>query len=55
MTGLRVKPRLGDALFWFNTIPRGNQPDELSQHAGEPVVKGTKWSVTRWFRTYAIV
>jgi len=44
---LAVKPRRGDALLFFNVHLNG-EVDERAQHAGCPVVRGTKWTATRW-------
>ena len=45
--GLAVKPRKGDALLFFSLDLKG-QLDSASLHAGCPVIKGTKWSATKW-------
>ncbi|TVU19939.1 hypothetical protein EJB05_36121, partial [Eragrostis curvula] len=47
--GVAVKPRKGDALLFFNLSPDGTT-DSLSLHAGCPVIKGEKWSATKWIR-----
>lgn len=47
---LSIKPKRGDALFWFNVLPDGVTPDLLTEHAGTPVIKGTKWCMTKWLR-----
>lgn len=48
-TGLEVKGRKGDAIVFRNALPdRG--PDPLSEHAGLPVTKGTKYLASRWIR-----
>ena len=45
--GVAVKARKGDALlFWSLDID--SNVDELSLHGGCPVIKGTKWSATKW-------
>jgi prolyl 4-hydroxylase len=46
-TGLSVKGRTGDALVFCNTDADG-KPDALAEHAGEPVIKGTKYLASRW-------
>ena len=48
-TGLRFKGRSGDALLFRNALPDG-RADELSQHAGLPVVAGEKFIASRWIR-----
>ncbi|XP_077232396.1 putative prolyl 4-hydroxylase 4 [Tasmannia lanceolata] len=45
--GIAVKPRRGDALLFFNLHPDGT-PDQISLHAGCPVIEGEKWSATKW-------
>ncbi|EAY98503.1 hypothetical protein OsI_20415 [Oryza sativa Indica Group] len=47
--GVAVKPRKGDALLFFNLSPDASK-DSLSLHAGCPVIKGEKWSATKWIR-----
>ncbi|KAH7981672.1 hypothetical protein HPB52_000677 [Rhipicephalus sanguineus] len=59
---LAVKPRIGDALFWFNLRPydgdEGPQHfdfwhekkilDAHTWHTGCPVLRGSKWIATKW-------
>ncbi|GKV39089.1 hypothetical protein SLEP1_g46904 [Rubroshorea leprosula] len=45
--GIAVKPRRGDALLFFSLHPNA-VPDPSSLHAGCPVIKGEKWSATKW-------
>ncbi|KAK3135236.1 hypothetical protein QOZ80_5BG0416460 [Eleusine coracana subsp. coracana] len=47
--GIAVKPRKGDALLFFNLNP-DSTTDSSSLHAGCPVIKGEKWSATKWIR-----
>lgn len=47
--GLRVKPRRGLLLAWNNMAADG-RPNTLTLHEGTPVVEGTKYIVTKWFR-----
>jgi prolyl 4-hydroxylase len=45
--GLAVKPVKGNALlFWSMKV--GGELDGGSSHAGCPVIKGTKWTATKW-------
>ena len=37
----------GDALFFYSMTP-GGQLDKSSLHGGCPVIKGEKWSATKW-------
>ena len=42
-----VKPRKGDGLLFWSITPE-NEIDPKSMHAGCPVLKGTKWTATKW-------
>jgi prolyl 4-hydroxylase len=46
---LSVKPHKGDAVLFWDYTPDG-KPDPLSLHGASKVIKGTKWSLTRWIR-----
>ncbi len=48
-TGLRVRGSKGDALIFRSSGP-GRQLDPLSEHAGLPVTRGTKYIASRWIR-----
>ncbi|XP_028060002.1 probable prolyl 4-hydroxylase 3 [Camellia sinensis] len=45
--GLSVKPRMGDALLFWSMRPDATL-DPSSLHGGCPVIKGNKWSATKW-------
>lgn len=45
--GVAVKPRKGDTLLFFGMNPDASF-DVASMHAGCPVIKGEKWSATKW-------
>ncbi|KAJ6828596.1 putative prolyl 4-hydroxylase 3 [Iris pallida] len=45
--GLSVKPKMGDALLFWSTRPDATL-DPSSLHGGCPVIKGNKWSSTKW-------
>lgn len=47
--GFMVPPRKGTILMWSNVRTDGS-PNPDSQHAARPVVAGTKYVVTKWFR-----
>jgi prolyl 4-hydroxylase len=47
--GIRVAPKRGLLLAWNNMSPDGS-PNDLTLHEGMPVVKGTKYIITKWFR-----
>jgi prolyl 4-hydroxylase len=45
------QPKAGMALIWNNLLADGS-PNEATQHAGEPVTRGQKVIITKWFRRY---
>jgi prolyl 4-hydroxylase len=47
--GIRVAPKRGLLLAWNNMNPDGS-PNLATLHEGMPVVQGTKYIVTKWFR-----
>lgn len=47
--GFMIPPREGMILVWNNLRPDG-APNPDSLHAALPVVRGTKYVVTKWFR-----
>ncbi|KAG8660049.1 hypothetical protein MANES_02G110601v8 [Manihot esculenta] len=47
--GLSVKPKMGDALLFWSMNPDASL-DPSSLHGGCPVIKGNKWSATKWMR-----
>lgn len=49
--GLRVKPVVGNAIFWVNLHPNGTG-DERTLHAGLPVNRGRKTAMNIWPRVY---
>lgn len=49
LAGIRVAPRQGLLLAWNNMNPDGG-PNENTLHEGMPVIEGTKYIVTKWFR-----
>eukprot|EP00208_Stichococcus_sp_RCC1054_P005213 CAMPEP_0206139930 /NCGR_PEP_ID=MMETSP1473-20131121/7815_1 /ASSEMBLY_ACC=CAM_ASM_001109 /TAXON_ID=1461547 /ORGANISM="Stichococcus sp, Strain RCC1054" /LENGTH=364 /DNA_ID=CAMNT_0053533881 /DNA_START=282 /DNA_END=1376 /DNA_ORIENTATION=- len=44
------KPKKGAALLFYSVQPDMDR-DESSMHTGCPVVKGTKWSATKWIHS----
>ncbi|CAE6157090.1 unnamed protein product [Arabidopsis arenosa] len=44
--GVSVRPRKGDALLFWSMRPDGSQDPS----SGSPVIEGTKWASTKWFR-----
>jgi prolyl 4-hydroxylase len=47
--GLEVMPQKGGAVFFVNT-DSNLVPDQLTLHAGSPVVKGVKYIANKWLR-----
>lgn len=47
--GLSVPPQQGALLIWNNMNPDGS-PNRDTIHAGRPVIKGTKYIITKWYR-----
>ncbi|XP_020576604.1 probable prolyl 4-hydroxylase 3 [Phalaenopsis equestris] len=47
--GLSVRPKMGDALLFWSMKPDATL-DPYSLHGGCPVIRGNKWSSTKWFR-----
>ena len=47
--GLNVKPKNGDALFWFNLDSSGDY-DTRNIHLGCPVMYGNKWIANKWVK-----
>ena len=45
---LHVHCKRGSVLFFSYPTPT---PDSKTLHAGEPVIEGTKWIATKWFRS----
>lgn len=45
--GLQVKPPMGSAVLFYSMTPDGNA-DDLSVHAGMPVLAGVKWVCNLW-------
>lgn len=48
--GINIEPKPGVLLVWNNAKPDGS-PNEDTMHAGTPVIKGTKYVITKWYRT----
>jgi len=49
--GISVKPKMGDALLFWSMRPDGTL-DPTSLHGGCAVIKGDKWSSTKWIRVH---
>jgi prolyl 4-hydroxylase len=47
--GVRVAPKRGLLLAWNNMAADG-MPNKGTLHEGTPVVRGTKYIITKWFR-----
>jgi prolyl 4-hydroxylase len=50
--GLKVRPRKGSAILWYNLLAPGNNhegiADHMSLHGGCDVVTGIKWAANKW-------
>jgi prolyl 4-hydroxylase len=43
-------PPVAGGTLWFRNCLENGQIDERSLHAGDTVIDGEKWVVTKWFR-----
>ena len=50
--GIKITPKPGVLLIWNNAL-RDGSPNEDTMHAGTPVIKGSKYVITKWYRTRA--
>ncbi|PKP95560.1 MAG: 2OG-Fe(II) oxygenase [Alphaproteobacteria bacterium HGW-Alphaproteobacteria-14] len=48
--GIQIEPQPGVLLIWNNALPDG-RPNESTLHASLPVERGTKYVITKWYRT----
>ena len=48
--GVKITPKPGVLLVWNNALEDGS-PNENTLHAGTPVEAGTKYVITKWYRT----
>ncbi|MEP5937441.1 MAG: 2OG-Fe(II) oxygenase [Erythrobacter sp.] len=48
--GIKIQPKPGVLLVWNNAKPDGS-PNLDTIHAGTPVVEGSKYIITKWYRT----
>lgn len=48
---LEIKPKKGEAVLFWNLHLNGTE-DSYSLHGGRPVIKGTKWCMTKWIRQF---
>lgn len=46
--GAILWPKKGSAAFWFN-LRRNGESDDMTKHAGCPVLVGSKWVMNKWF------
>ena len=52
LAGVKVKPELGKAILWRNTVKDGSDETNLNAlHAGLPPTKGEKWAMNLWIRS----
>lgn len=52
--GLSVKATKGDAVLFYSLYPNGTT-DLNSEHGSCPVLKGTKWSATKWIHVSSLI
>jgi len=50
--GVSIPPQRGLLLAWNNATPEGS-PNWDTMHAALPVISGTKYVITKWYRTRA--
>ncbi|MEM7779716.1 MAG: 2OG-Fe(II) oxygenase [Pseudomonadota bacterium] len=48
--GIKIEPKPGVLLIWNNAL-RDGSPNLGTMHAGTPVIKGSKYIITKWYRT----
>ena len=48
--GVTIPPQAGALLIWNNALPDG-RPNADVLHASQPVIRGLKYVITKWFRT----
>lgn len=48
--GIQIEPKPGVLLVWNNALEDG-RPNERTMHAGMPVLAGSKYVITKWYRT----
>merc|ERR1712194_715364 len=46
-TGLRVQPKRGDAILFYNQRPAG-ATEPLAKHGACPLIEGIKWGANLW-------
>ena len=46
---LDIIPKKGTAVIWCN-LDRNQKGNEYSYHSGNPIIKGEKYIITKWFR-----
>ena len=47
--GVKIPPQRGALVVWNNALPSGDL-NQATIHAGTPVIKGTKYIITKWYR-----
>lgn len=50
--GIQIEPKRGGLVVWNNALPDG-RPNEGTLHAGMPVERGSKYIITKWYRSRA--
>jgi prolyl 4-hydroxylase len=49
LAGLCLQPRRGNAILW-NNLNRAGEPNPMTLHQGMPVLRGSKYIITKWYR-----
>lgn len=49
LVGLCLEPRRGNAIVW-NNLDRVGEPNPFTLHQGMPVLRGSKYIITKWYR-----
>lgn len=50
---LSIEPKQGVLLLW-NNADKDGVPNLQTMHAGRPVIEGTKYIITKWYRTKSL-
>jgi prolyl 4-hydroxylase len=51
---LKIKPKVGTAVFWNNLYKNGI-PNPKTMHEACPPVSGDKYVITKWFRSWPLI
>ena len=51
---LKLKPRQGTLIAW-NNLRRNGKPNYKTMHEAIPPVKGDKYVITKWWRSWSLI